>query len=323
MSRRTKKLFDRPIHLDDCTDEPNVARSRRRRGLSARPTARESYPTADVLAELLDTLRTATLVYGRLELGAPWGIQLPDREAAHLIVVVRGGAHLEVDGVRAPLSLSAGDLALLPHGGTHTLRDGRGNRLRPLGEAECRHVRAAEPIRLGGRGARTTMVVGAFRFRAAHRAVSIQRLARVIHVPASDPRAFPWLTPTVQLFIAESSSRSPGSTVVMNRLADVLLVQAIRTFIAGGRCPEHGLRALADAPIGKALGLIHEYPREAWTVERLAAAVALSRSFCRPLPGARGRGAARVPRPLADDSRRPAPARERSGDERGGRARRL
>ncbi len=64
----------------------------------------------------------------------------------------------------------------------------------------------------------------------------------------------------------------------MSRLADILLVQAIRAYIARTDCKEHGLRALADPYIGKALGLIHEQPAEPWTVEGLAAAVAMSRS---------------------------------------------
>jgi AraC-like DNA-binding protein len=80
------------------------------------------------------------------------------------------------------------------------------------------------------------------------------------------------------LFIAESSSRAPGAAVVVNRPADILLVEAIRAYIAGTDCPQHGLRALGDPQIARALGLIREHPDEPWTVGRLAAAVALSRS---------------------------------------------
>jgi transcriptional regulator GlxA family with amidase domain len=64
----------------------------------------------------------------------------------------------------------------------------------------------------------------------------------------------------------------------MNRLADVLLVQTVRAFIAGTACSKHGLRALSDRPIGAALAAIHDSPAEPWTVERLAARAALSRS---------------------------------------------
>jgi len=148
-----------------------------------------------VLTDLLDTLRMSTLVYGRFELAAPWGIRLPDTSAAHLIVVARGGVHLEVAGVDAPLALSAGDLALLPHGGAHTLRSARGAALAALGGADCERIRRGEPIRIGGSGARTSLVIGTFTFHVAHRSVSIQRLARAIHVAANDPATPPGLGP--------------------------------------------------------------------------------------------------------------------------------
>jgi AraC-like DNA-binding protein len=232
----------------------------------------------DVLTDLLDTMRLGTLVYGRIELAAPWGFELPDSRAAHIVVVGRGSARLEVEGRRAPLTLSAGDVALLPRGGSHVLRDAKGSALVAFGEAECRRFRDAKSIKIGRGGEQTVLVVCAFRFRAAHRTFSIQRLARLIHVPATDAAQPPWLASTVQQFVAESSSQAPGAAVVVSRLADILLVQAIRSYIAGNECAEHGLRALADRPVGKALALIHERPADGWTVEKLAAAVALSRS---------------------------------------------
>lgn len=235
-------------------------------------------PSTDVLADLLDTLRLATIMYGRFELGAPWGIQLRDDDVAHVVVVGRGSAYLQAAGVDRPVVLSAGDMALLPHGGAHTLRDAAGSALQVLGPAECQRIRTAQPVRLGGDGARTTLVVGAFRFRTAHRTLSLQRLSRCIHIAADEPAASRWLASTVQMIIAESSSCDPGAAIVINRLADVLLVQAIRTFIARSDCGKHGLRALADPQIGQALALIHERPEASWTVETLAAAVILSRS---------------------------------------------
>jgi AraC-like DNA-binding protein len=245
--------------------------------LSDRPNS-SADRTTDVLAELLDALRLSTVVYGRFDLRAPWGLRIPDVGAAHMIVVGRGGAHVEIEGVGSPRVLSAGDLALLPHGGTHALRDSPGRALHTLSDRECQSIRRAEPIRLGGFGAQTSLVVAAFWFRSAHRSLSLQRLARVIHIPAADPSEPPGLASTARLFISESAARGPGSSVIMNRLADVLLVQTVRAFIASTACGEHGLRALADRPIGTALAAIHDRPAEPWTVERLAGTAALSRS---------------------------------------------
>ncbi|MDI1442516.1 AraC family transcriptional regulator [Polyangium sp. 6x1] len=232
----------------------------------------------DVLADVMDAMRLTTLMHGRFELGAPWGIQFPACPGAHIVIVARGSARLEVEGVEGAIVLCAGDLALFPHGGGHTLRDAEGSPLHMLGHGECQRARGVGPIRVGGEGARTTLVAGTFRLGAAPRTPLFEGLPRVIHVTADDPATSPSLSPLVQLLIAESVSSSPGATVIMSRLADILFVQALRAHIATSQCHEHGLCALADAHIRKALSLIHERPAEPWTVERLATAVALSRS---------------------------------------------
>ncbi len=245
--------------------------------LTDRPKQGDEQAT-DVLGDVLDTMRLATLMYGRFELNAPWGLQLPDSGDAHVIVAARGGAQLVMKPGGAPVILSAGDLVLLPHGGAHALRDAEDSPLHAIHGTKCPRARTIEPVRLGGNGARTTLVMGAFQFGGAHRILLFESLPPVIHVAADEASATPLLASTVQLFISESAARAPGTTVVVNRLAEVLLVQALRSHIAGRDCQEHGLRALADPPIGRALSLIHERLAEPWTVESLAASVALSRS---------------------------------------------
>ncbi len=184
-----------------------------------------------------------------------------------------------VHGVQAPLVLSAGDVALLPHGGPHRLRDARGSALTPFGERECRRAQTCQPIRFGGHGRPTTLVVCAFRFRAAHHSLSIQRLARSIRLATGDPATSPALSASTQLLIEESASTKPGSTVVVNRLAGILLIHAIRTHLAGSQCAAHGLRAVADPQIGHALALIHGHPEKPWTVQSLGKAFGLRGSL--------------------------------------------
>lgn len=245
--------------------------------LTDRPGPADEQGT-DVLSDVLDTMRMSTLMHGRFELYAPWGIEFPDRPDAHLLLIARGSAHLEADGVEGAVALSAGDVALLPHGGRHTVRDAAGSPLHTLGQGECQRARGIGPIRLGGDGARTTLVAGSFRLGSAPSMCLFEALPRLIHIASDDPVTAPSLASTAQLLIAESASSSPGATVVMSRLADILLVQALRAHIAGKQCQERGLRALTDPQMGKALALMHERPAAPWTVESLATAVGLSRS---------------------------------------------
>jgi AraC-like DNA-binding protein len=66
---------------------------------------------------------------------------------------------------------------------------------------------------------------------------------------------------------------------VITRLADVLVIQAIRAWIEGDPAARTGwLGALRDRQVGRALTLIHRDPARAWTVAGLADEVAMSRS---------------------------------------------
>ncbi|AGC43443.1 AraC family transcriptional regulator [Myxococcus stipitatus DSM 14675] len=247
--------------------------SSRPKELAGRPGPRETHGP-DVLADVLDSMRLSTLMYGRLELSAPWGLQFCEQACAHLILLAHGSARLDVEGLPAPITLSSGDLAVLPQGVSHTLRDAEGSPLHLLEHDECQSALGLGPIHLGGHGERTCVVAGSFRPGAAPHALLFERLPRLVHVTAEAPS----LAAAAQLIITESTSPSPGATVIMSRLADILLVQALRLHLESSQDHEPGLGALADPRIGKALALIHERPAEPWTVESLASAVALSRS---------------------------------------------
>lgn len=63
------------------------------------------------------------------------------------------------------------------------------------------------------------------------------------------------------------------------RLADILVIQAIRFWIANDPAAQKGwLGALHDKQIGRAIALIHRDPARNWTVASLASSVGMSRS---------------------------------------------
>jgi AraC-like DNA-binding protein len=78
---------------------------------------------------------------------------------------------------------------------------------------------------------------------------------------------------------SEALSPRPGGTTVMLRLADILVIHAVRSWIDAGVDGRDGwLAALRDPQIGRAIVLMHRQPERAWTVATLAAAVNMSRS---------------------------------------------
>jgi transcriptional regulator GlxA family with amidase domain len=65
---------------------------------------------------------------------------------------------------------------------------------------------------------------------------------------------------------------------VLERLADVLFVLALRSTAADSQCKHNSLAAFADSRIYAALSLMHTRVGELWTVDKLARRVGMSRS---------------------------------------------
>lgn len=238
----------------------------------------------DVVSEVLGAVHLTTDVLGRFELGAPWALRSDRGGAVALYVMARGGATLELlektRGEASVFALSAGDVAVLPHGAPHLLRDpGIGPR-RALTSADlhCRRSMQHGPMRFGGSGPVTSFVAGAFHFGAAPRSILLESLPSVLHLASGDASMTPQAAATVQMILAEGAAPGPGSAMMMARLADIILIHALRTRTCAGEANHGGLRALADPAIGAALRLIHGRSADPWSVQTLAAAVGMSRS---------------------------------------------
>jgi transcriptional regulator GlxA family with amidase domain len=85
------------------------------------------------------------------------------------------------------------------------------------------------------------------------------------------------LATLVQLVREETREQRPARDVVLSRLMEVLLIEALRS-TAGTNAPPGLVRGLADARLAAAIRGMHERPTRAWTVAELAKEAALSRS---------------------------------------------
>lgn len=238
----------------------------------------------DVMSDILDAAHLRTAVYGRLSLGEPWELRIPARNYLSFYVVARGGGWLEIagdDGEAANLPLSAGDLLLLPRGAAHRLADFMPSRATPieLDYMACPRPWFGESTHFGGAGPVTVLVTGQFTLGSrVSRNPLLQTLPGWIHIPADRVVANPQLSSLVPLILSESARPGPGAAIVLARLADLLLIHALRHWITTADPGQCGLHAVADPAIGETLRLMHARPAEGWTVEGLASAAALSRS---------------------------------------------
>lgn len=238
------------------------------------------WPSVDPLGEALYFLRMSGTFYSCCELTAPWALGLPAMPGSLMFhVVTSGRCWLEVEGAE-PRLLEPGELALVPHGEGHCLVSEAGVAGPGLFDAPREEISERfEIIRYGGGGAATSLVCGTMRFDhpAAQHLISL--LPRAITVDSVDSRHGEWIQSTLRLMCAEAKELRPGGETVITRLADVLVIQAIRGWIEQDRAAQTGwLRALRDRQIGRALTLIHRNPERDWTLTSLASEVAMSRS---------------------------------------------
>ena len=233
---------------------------------------------ADVLGAAL--LRHA--LYKRMECYAPWGLRAPARPRARFFLIARGSALIEVEGEK-PLSASASDVIFLPHGTAHVIRDSATTKP----DLICDGKESSGPgsHRIGGSGAQTSIILGFFELGGRPPAL-LERMPNLVVLSsrrsASDSSASGPLALTVQLtaqlMVAESASPGPASVIILQRLADILFVQALRSLSCSSSCKNPGLAALGDPPVHEALELMHGHVEKAWTVAELASRVGLSRS---------------------------------------------
>ena len=233
-----------------------------------------------LFADLMRGIRLRSSVYFRPEFRAPWGISIADHGTVFHIVV-RGSCWLQFKGLAEPVELSAGDFVVATRGDAHIMRDARETAAVDIFDlTKCYPPDKNRVICAGGTGAITKLVCGSMQFEDGATDPLLAVLPSLIHVKATRDGVRPWLRLTVEHVLAELDSGGPGATEVVTRLADILFIQAVRSYFEeSADIAEFGwLAAVRDPQIGRALALLHGHPAEPWTIASLAHRVAVSRS---------------------------------------------
>src|SRR5262249_26499721 len=136
-----------------------------------------------------------------------------------------------------------------------------------------------EILRHGGGGGAATLICCAVRFEHPAAIDLVGLLPEVICVDALTTPGSERIQATVMLMVAEAGALRLGGETVVTRLADILVVQVIRSWIEADPAAQTGwLGALRDRQIGRAISLIHQDPSRDWSLASLANELAMSRS---------------------------------------------
>ena len=243
-------------------------------------TGLDPFPPSDPLGQALHFLRMNGAFYCRSELTAPWGMTLPAMpDYLWFHVVTRGRARV-VSATGEAVTLDAGDFALVPHGEGHGLDSEPGAAAPFILDLEREQVSERyEILRYGGDGDATMLLCGAVRFDHPAARELVGAMPQVIHLEAAESPRLERMYGVIRLMAAEAEELQPGGEAVITRLADILVIQAVRAWIEGDPAAQTGwLGALQHPQVGRALALIHQDPARGWTVAALAHELAMSRS---------------------------------------------
>jgi len=225
----------------------------------------------DPLSQVIALLQPRAVFSKRISGAGRWGVRYSDFGQPSFCAVLEGSCRLAVDGHR-PLRLERGDFVLLPAtpgftmSGFDAVRPERVDpKLSPSPTGELRH---------GTRGGRpdVRLLGGYFLFDSPDAALLVPLLPAVIHV-----RGVERLSVLVRLVGEESNDRKSGRDLVLTRLVEVLLIEALRS-TSGDDAPPGLLRGLADPRLAPAIRQMHGQLSRSWTMAQLARTAALSRS---------------------------------------------
>jgi len=225
----------------------------------------------DPLSQVILLLQPRAVFSKSISGAGRWGVRYADFGQPSFCAVLEGSCRLAVDG-QPPLTLEAGDFVLLPatpgfvlSGFAPVTPERIDPKVKPAPAGEVRH---------GTRGGRpdVRLLGGYFVFDSSDAELLVPLLPALVHV-----RGAARLSVLVRLVGEEAGERRSGRELVLTRLVEVLLIEALRA-TSGDDAPPGLLRGLADARLGQALRHMHADPARPWTVVQLARKAALSRS---------------------------------------------
>jgi len=253
---------------------------------------------ADVLSEVLSAVRLTGSVFFDVTAAPPWVAEAPPSAqiadairpgAQHAIeyhVVTRGSCWISiVDGMPfEPVRLHEGDIAVVPHGEPHVVSSAPSMRAEPDLASHRRPPDDGDlPFKLNtgtGGEADAHLMCGFFTCDVRPFNPLLEALPRFMRIGRGTSAATDaLLAHFLQLASLDNADKRAGAQSVLNKLSELLFIEAIRTYMDQLSGTNSGwLAALRDPLVGRALALLHARPARAWSLDDLASECGASRS---------------------------------------------
>lgn len=227
----------------------------------------------DPLSDVLSLLKPHSYAAAGFDLGGEWSIQFPAHDGFKCYAIATGQGWIEIAG-HAPEFGTAGDCFLLPRG--LPFRVASDLELEPI-PAETFYGGTPDGGINVHQGGGTSGVVANFMLSGNHAEMLLTMLPAIVHIKReADKATLRW---SIDQMMEELRDPQPGHPLILQQLATMLLVKALRLHMADGAKGQVGwLFALADKKMATAIGAMHEHPGQRWTLESLAELTDMSRT---------------------------------------------
>ncbi|TCV96431.1 AraC family transcriptional regulator [Luteibacter rhizovicinus] len=225
----------------------------------------------DPLTEVVVLLQPGAPFSKVVSCAGSWSVRRSEAGRPFYCVILDGSCRVAVDG-HEPISLREGDFVLIPSAYGFTMSSFEPPVSEDIDTPPVELLNGEFRHGVPGGPPDVRLLVGYCVFGSPDAALLVSLLPQLVHV-----RGERRLATLVQLVGDESRALRPARDVVLARLLEVLLIEALRS-TAGTAASPGLLRGLADERLAVAIRRMHESPTRSWTVVQLAKEAALSRS---------------------------------------------
>lgn len=226
----------------------------------------------DPLSDIISLLRPTAAISKPITARGRWGVSYRAHDAPGFTIILEGQTWLRFVG-EEPFRLAQGDFVLLPTTPAFSLSSEPDIDCIPV-EPRNEAIRHGEP-----EGAPDLVALGGtFAFERVNAPLLLALLPGLIHIPASEGRTTR-LGRLIDLLAEECATDYPGKELIVRRMLEALLVEALRWRSIGNRAMPAGLLSgMRDPALARVLQAIHADVRKNWTVVDLAKMAGMSRS---------------------------------------------
>lgn len=224
----------------------------------------------DILNDVLQTLRLRSKVFLHARFCNQWVVDIePLDMQVSFHVIAQGNCWIRIPDSSTPRALHEGDLVIClrnpPHFVTHS------------SDYPAEDLPRNSPANDDIEGESTTLICGKCEFLQYYWNPVLEACQNIMVIPTKDS-AKTNLGTVIKLMIAEAENNNTNSSAIIDRLSDILLIEAIRTYTLMKENNMGYLAALKDPRLGKALTSFHKAPQHNWSVQTLSEEAAMSRS---------------------------------------------